>query len=204
MAPACGPNPTHSHDDVAVASCELEFDGETFAYEMHTVGYTGSYYWHGLGVIARDEPRPLRSDQAATWIAAKASFARFWEGHCDYRRSAMAVEAHAKAQLLADGVTYGVVKLTTLGVGGPSQAVVPLSPEFDADTLAYTATTSFANVAMLALASEGATVSWTVGEASVEGGIASVDLEAGANVITITVSRSEYTSTVYTLTITRR
>ena len=97
-----------------------------------------------------------------------------------------------------------MVKLTTLGLGGPSQAVVPLSPEFDADTLAYTATTSFANIAMLALASEGATVTWTVGEASVEGGVASVDLEAGANVITITVSRSEYTSTVYTLTITRR
>ena len=199
-------NPTHAHDDVTVAECELLFDGEVFNYEIHATGYTSGYAFHAVKVKDPDESRVTITQGSRLWTDARDDLADIWERDCEYRRQVMAVEAHARYLLVNDGITLGVVNLSALSLGGPSQSVVALSPEFDSDVLAYTATTSFSNIAMLAVASPGATVTWDVGEASLVGGsgeVASVDLEAGDNVIMVTASRFEWTSTTYTITVTR-
>ena len=200
-------NVAHKYDDYAIATCELAFDGETWTYEVHAQGPPEVPGYTVRSVDGELQVRPSFLGYAyEEWATCRDKFAAAWAEICESRRSYMAMEALAREVMVNAGITLGVVNLSALGLGGPSQAVVALSPEFDSDVLAYTATTSFSNIAMLAVASPGATVTWDVGEASIvgeSGAVASVDLSAGDNVIMVTASRFEWTPTTYTITVTR-
>lgn len=95
------------------------------------------------------------------------------------------------------GESPSAVKLTALSIGSLS-----LSPAFDADTTSYTATTGNATNTVTATGDDGATVTITVnGSAHTSG--QSATWVSGTNTVVVTVSRTGYTTTTYTVTVTK-
>ena len=197
-------NPAHPHDDLALARFEVSYLGRDYVYEVHHSRSGREVISWEYTVDVMDDEGPRRNEGSGrTWPILRDRFAETWETTCERERVIAAHELWARDILVNDGVTLGVVNLSGLNIWGPAQADVALSPTFDADTLAYTASTEFTNVSFRAAASDGATVTWEVGGGSVTGPLISFDLPVGDTVVTVMVSRFEYTPTTYTVTITR-
>lgn len=82
--------------------------------------------------------------------------------------------------------------------------VLTLTPAFDADETAYTASTENATNKLTVTAAEGAEITVKLGDAEVEAGLDdkyTLTWETGENVVTVTVSDGEG-STDYTITVT--
>lgn len=78
-----------------------------------------------------------------------------------------------------------------------------LDPTFDADTTEYETTTSNATNTITAVSDiDDATVTILVGDTPVESGSAAT-WEEGENTVTITVAAEGYTSTTYTVVVTK-
>lgn len=87
-------------------------------------------------------------------------------------------------------------------LSGLTIGALTLTPSFNADTTAYTVTTSAATNKITATPEdEGATVEILVGETEIDSG-ASATWSAGENTVTITVTNGDATK-VYTVTVTK-
>ena len=104
----------------------------------------------------------------------------------------------------AESTTYSVVITKTEAVHLNSIAVdsLTLVPTFDADTLEYAVATTDATNTVTATADSGVQVSATVNGNAYTLGDA-VTWDTGDNTVVITASRSGYTSTIYTVVVTK-
>lgn len=104
----------------------------------------------------------------------------------------------------AESTTYSVVITKTEAVHLNSIAVdsLTLVPTFDADTLEYAVATTDATNTVTATANSGVQVSATVNGNAYTLGDA-VTWDTGDNTVVITASRSGYTSTIYTVVVTK-
>jgi len=93
--------------------------------------------------------------------------------------------------------TAQAAKLASLSVGS-----LELSPAFDADTTAYIATTSNATNVVSATGADGASVAITV-NGSVHTSGQSATWNTGTNTVNVVVTKSGYTTTTYTITVTK-
>ena len=200
---------SHEYDDLAIAEAFVTFDGEDFEYELHysASGSPTQYTFKANKVGVEDGPRVSLPSNTRTWAAAKPAIQAAWETHCEAIRRHIAYEAHVKAILIADGITYrplGIVKLTGLTANAAALGNIPLTPQFSPDVLDYIGATTLPGLTITAVLPDDATIEWTHGlNAAVTTAEASFTLTTGENVIMVTVSRPEYTPTTYTLTITR-
>lgn len=104
----------------------------------------------------------------------------------------------------AESTTYSVVITKTEAVHLNSIAVdsLTLVPTFDADTLEYAVATTDATNTVTATADSGVQISATVNGNAYTLGDA-VTWDTGDNTVVITASRSGYTSTIYTVVVTK-
>ena len=205
-------NASHAHDDRAIAQCAMEFDGESYIFEMHVRGNTRLYFWMPHRVKAEFKPRQL-------WIGTrslgtiKTEFQLVWDTWCTGLRAVMAVEAHAIDILIDDGIGVAPVIASTAATATlaglmPHSAWTSdwtLAPTFAPDTFAYAFNAlndTFVPVAELGFA--GQTVFWKHGQDAYTGMVPVITLNSGENIITITVvSANGQNVKTYTLTITR-
>jgi len=94
-------------------------------------------------------------------------------------------------------VVSNPAKLTGLTIGS-----LTLTPTFDADVTEYAVATENATNKVTATAAEGATIGIKLGETDIENE-SSPTWSAGGNTLTITVSETGKTDTVYTVTVTK-
>ena len=202
-------NTEHNHDDYELAHIDVDFIGVSHRFRVNAI--TGVNEISGWNIQAADaDNRNIRGvayGSAGTWEACKEAFRTSWEAHCERERGYLASEMVAIDILTADGITFpplGAVKLTGLTANAAAIGNIPFTPLFSAGVLAYTATTTIPGLTITAVLPEGATIEWVHGtNAAIATASASFTLTTGGNVITATVSRPQYTSTTYTLTITR-
>ena len=194
----------HIHDDYAVADTCVMIDGVETEFELHYNGLGAIGHFSVLKVTGEESVRVRQVARGSTWPECKTAFATWFEAVSEAWRASLATEAYARDILTDDGITYGVMKLTGLTANAAAIGNVPFTPPFDPDVLAYTASTTLPGLTITAVLPEDAAIEWVHGtNAAIATASASFTLTTGENVITVTVSRPEYTPTTYTLTVTR-
>ena len=187
----------HTHDEAAVARCDMEFDGASYVYEAHLNG-TGEHSSLKIKKVYSEEAQRGRIDSAlyTTWAALTAALAREFEEDCERVRVNIASELHAREVLADAGLTLEPIRLLSLssGVAGA------LSPDVDGN---YAYETIVAYDSLTVEAEDGATVTWTSGEVTATGDSYAAALVVGENVITITVTALERLTQTHTVTITK-
>ena len=96
-----------------------------------------------------------------------------------------------------DDTSAAYAKLASLTIGS-----LTLDPAFDADTTAYAVTTDNATNAVSATGADGASVAITVNGTMHTSG-QSATWNTGSNTVTVTVTKSGYTTRTYTVTVTK-
>ena len=207
-------DPTHPHDNPAVASCEAVYGGETYRFEIHINGSQGILWWTGRQVRDPLAHRSFFVGSQRTWEAMKTEVVARWQLYCAGSRELIAYENLAHAILVEDGMSVAPGQpaaspaTATLAGIGPNSATLShwtLAPEFAADTLAYAfpgANDAFLPVVTLGFA--GQAVFWMYGDDAQEGESPSFTLVSGENIIKIiVVSQDGENVKTYKLTVTR-
>lgn len=200
-------NPLHSHDDHALAFAHLQFGSISYDLEVHQSDPGPQIVWIAyIPYDGEDGPRTRQTIFAATWEQFTTSTAILWERLCEEERIRLATGRYS-IQILKDaGIVFapaGIADASSFLIGFTGDVSIPFTPAFDPAVTAYALATPSTYLNLSVTVDEGATVTWLFAAASSTGLTMRADLDAGVNVVTCTVSRPDYTPTVYTFSITR-
>ena len=187
----------HSHDDAALARCDMEFDGESFIYEAHINGAGANYGMKLRRVIDEDAGRITAvTTRFTSWATLTARLALDFEANCERIRTDIASEVYAREILEDAGLTLEPIRLLTL----TSSVADELTPGDDGG---FSYETIVGYDTLKAETDAGATVTWTFGESTATGDSYVVALDVGENVVTITITAPERLTQTHTVTITK-
>ena len=205
-------NPDHVHDDRAIAEAKPTFNGRTYDFELQRVGVGPDYRVRLHAIYTEGERRLDQLPIFDTWEEARVYILNVWNtGYCEPARVRMATDAHLREILADAGVTAPVPPVSTLtalaGIA-PNSATTThwaLTPEFDAETLAYAFSSSHDTfLPVLTLGHAQQQVFWKVGTSVHSGVNPQITLVSGDNVVKITVIAEDGAhARTYTLTVTR-
>ena len=201
------------HRSTETARFMSMFDGMHYHYVASTY-FADDVATFGINrVEARTRGRSLVVAAQASWGAATAAFETYWSAACDAVRSEIATRNYGMDVLSDAGAVSEIShnsRLSSLAsptVGQDEFTLVTLAPEFDADTLVYTATAYNNQLQFNALPQDsGAAFRWVHGERVILGNSPSptFTLEVGENLIVLHVTAQDgYTTRAYRMTVTR-
>ena len=122
-------DPRHEHDDYSVARAEFDFAEEQWVIEA-TFALRGENEFWFAWVVKGDATLSesyLATVSGSSWALSKQRFTPGLTRGARRLVSTWRLRHSGEKLLAADGITYGVVNLTSLSVDGPSQADVALS-----------------------------------------------------------------------------
>ena len=192
---------TFKHHEVAAV--ELTFNGEDYHYLGSHWQSNNGEEWQIRRVLASGE-RQEAIEVEVSWDDAKATFATYWETHCEAQRAILAASGYGKDVVDDQPGEVPVVRLSFLHIGGTGQPTIPINPGLSDERFEYAATTSLETVTMTATVPIGASVRWLFEHVITVGQTRTVDLLPGAShLVNITVTQSGHRASNYALVITR-
>ena len=205
-------DPGHRHDDKVLAYTVMtSVEGTVKRYEAHLGGTLAMHRWVLATVVHTDGPRE-RAETFRTWPLLVAKVASDWEKDNEAGRVRIATELFARDFLADAGLVFETAPVATpatatLGGIRPNSATQShwtLTPTFHADTADYRFTALNSTfLPVVTLGYVGQTVYWKRGTDTFQGIAPNITLNAGYNVIDITVLSGDRTQLrSYRLTVT--